>query len=141
VRKSLVLAGQADECEDFGHGLLDESARGSDDLESERDILEDGLVRQEAEVLEHRADVPAEIRHLAVGQRAQVATEHDDTAVARRLLAQDESQARGLARPEAPTRNTNSPRSTSKSTLLRAGLAVPRKRFVTFSNRIMAIRA
>ena len=98
VREPLLLAGEADEREHLGHGLLDESARRSDDLQGERDVLEDGLVRQQPEVLEDRADVPAEVRHLAVGQRAQIAAEHDDAAVARRLLAQDESQARGLAR-------------------------------------------
>ena len=98
VREPLLLAGEADEREHLGHGLLDESARRSDDLEREGDVLEDGLRRQQPEVLEHRADVPAEVRHLAVGQRAQVAAEHDDASVARRLFAEDQAQARRLAR-------------------------------------------
>ena len=86
VREPLLLAGEADEREHLGHGLLDEPARGSDHLQREGDVLEDGLVRQQPEVLEDRADVTAEVRHLAVRQRAQVAAEHDDAAVARASL-------------------------------------------------------
>ena len=127
VREPLVLAGEADEREHLGHGLLDESARRADDLQRERDVLEDRLVRQQPEVLEHRADVPAEVRHLAVGQRAA------GRGRARRRGRRSASPRAGsvagtmdLPEPEAPTRKTNSPRSTSKSTSLRAGLAVPR---------------
>ena len=43
--------------------------------------------------------------------------------------------------PDAPTRKTNSPRCTSKSTSLSAGLLVPRYFLVTCSNRIMTRRA
>jgi hypothetical protein len=43
--------------------------------------------------------------------------------------------------PEAPTRKTNSPRFTSKSTALRAGFVVPAYFLVTWSKRIMAVRA
>ena len=98
VREPLLLAGEPDEGEHLGHRLLDESARRPDDLQRERDVLEHGLGRQQPEVLEHRADVAAEVRHLAIRQRAQVAAEDDDAAVARRLLAQDEPQTRRLAR-------------------------------------------
>ena len=83
VREPLLLALETDEPERLGDGLLDEAAGRADHLERERHVLEDGLRRQQPEVLEHGADVPAEVRHPAVRERAQVAAEHDDPARAR----------------------------------------------------------
>ncbi len=99
VRQTLVLARETHEGEHLGDRLLDESARRSDHLQGERDVLEDGLVGQQPEVLEDRPHMPPEVGHLAVGERAQVAPEHDDAAVARNLFSQDEPQTRRLARP------------------------------------------
>nr|BFF11839.1 hypothetical protein GCM10025699_31420 [Microbacterium flavescens] len=97
VREPLLFTRQADERQDLGDGLLDEASRRADDLQREGDVLEDGLGGEEAEVLEHRADVPPEVGHLAVRQRAEVASEHDHPAVAGRLFAEDHAQARRLA--------------------------------------------
>ena len=98
VRHPLLLAGQAHQGEHLRHRLLYEGAGGADHLQGEGDVLEDGLARKQAEVLEHGADVTAEVGNLATGQRAQVTSEHDDATVARHLLAQDEAQTRRLPR-------------------------------------------
>lgn len=99
MRQALLLAVEADEGERLGDRLVDVGPRRSDHLQRERHVLEDGLVRQQPEVLEHRSDVPAEVRHLAGRQGVQVAPEHDHASLAGGVLAEDEAQARRLARP------------------------------------------
>ncbi len=54
VGKPLLLAVETHEREHLGHRLLDEAARGAGDLQCEGDVLMDGLVGQETEVLKHR---------------------------------------------------------------------------------------
>ena len=98
VRQSLLLAVQADQGEHLRDRLLDERAGRADDLQRERDVLEDRLVRQQAEILEHRADVAAEVGDLPGGEGPQISPEHHDTAVARIVFAEDQPQAGGLPR-------------------------------------------
>ena len=64
VGEVVELVAEADELEDLGHALVDHVLGLADHLERERDVLEHGLVLQELEVLEHRPDVPAQVRHL-----------------------------------------------------------------------------
>ena len=99
VRQPLLLAVKTHERERLGHGLLDVGARRADHLQSEGDVLKDGLVRQQPEVLEHRSDVAPEVGHLAGRERVQVAAEHDHAPLARGVFAKDQAQARRLARP------------------------------------------
>ncbi|GAB2515714.1 hypothetical protein GCM10027064_11850 [Microbacterium petrolearium] len=98
VRHALGHALQADALERLGHGLLHHGARGADHLQRERHVLEHALGRQQAEVLEDRPDVPAEVGRAPVGERLRVAPQHDDAARGRHPLPQDEAQARGLPR-------------------------------------------
>ena len=53
----------------LGHGGEDVVPRLADHLQREGDVLEDGLVRQQPEVLEDGADLAAQLRHLPARQR------------------------------------------------------------------------
>src|SRR5215471_17459221 len=55
VRHSVVLTLKAHKIEHLGHHATDEPPRLADHLKRERDVLLDGLVRQQPEVLEHTA--------------------------------------------------------------------------------------
>ena len=78
VRKPLLLAGQAHEVEGLGDRGEDGVAGLADDLQGERDVLEDLLVGQEAEVLEDRADCAAQVRDLPPRDLGQVAAQGED---------------------------------------------------------------
>ena len=91
------LLREADRLEHVRDGRLDEAARLPDDLEGERDVVVDGLVRQQPEVLEHHAEAAAEVGHLAGRDRGQPLAEHVDLARRGLLLAQHQPQQAGLA--------------------------------------------
>ena len=55
----------------------------ADHLEGEGDVLVDGLVRQQLEVLEDAPDVAAQVRDLPARQLADVLAGHADPALAR----------------------------------------------------------
>ena len=76
----LVL--QAHEPQHLGHLRLDDVAALADDLERERDVLEHRLVRQQLEVLEHAADVAAQVRHAPVAHGGQILVGHVDAGPA-----------------------------------------------------------
>lgn len=97
VRHPLLLAVEPDEGESLGNRLLDEAARRTGHLQRERHVLVHRLRREEPEVLEHRADVTPEVRHLPVGKGTQIAPEHGDAARCGHVLAQDQPQTGGLA--------------------------------------------
>ena len=97
VRESALLAGQADHLQDVGHGLLDEALALADHLQGERDVVEDGLVGQQPEVLEHHAEVAPEVRHLAAGERVELLAEHVDLALGGLLLLEHEAEEARLA--------------------------------------------
>ena len=118
--EALLLAPEADHLEGLGHELADDVPRLADDLQRVGDVL-DGLVGQQAEVLEHRAHLAAQAGHLAHGHAAEVVAGDEDGALGRGLLAQGEPEHRGLAGAEGPTTNTNSPRSMSTVTSEIAG--------------------
>ena len=99
MRKVVALLGEADQFEHLGHLGRDHVLRSPDHLERERDVLEDGLVGQEAEVLEHAADVPAEVGDPPSRQVADLLTGLPDPAGVGHLLPQQEADERGLARP------------------------------------------
>ena len=89
---------QADQAQDLGDLRLDDVAALSDDLQRERDVLEDGLVRQQLEVLEHAADVAAQVRHAPVAHRREVLARDVDMALRRLHLADEHADEGGLAR-------------------------------------------
>ena len=69
----------------------------ADNLERERHVLEHGLVRQELEILEHAADVAAQIRHAPIAHGGKVLVGHVDMALRRLHLADEHADERGLA--------------------------------------------
>jgi hypothetical protein len=99
VRTTLLLARQPDQLERLGNGLGDHVPRLADHLQRERDVLVDGLVGQQTEVLEHRADLSPQVWHLPRRQLRQVASGDVHGAVRGLLLPQHELQERRLTRP------------------------------------------
>ena len=89
---------QADQAQDLGDLRLDDVAALADDLKRERDVLEDGLVRQQLEVLEHAADVAAQVRHAPVAHGRKVLARDVDMALRRLHLADEHADEGGLAR-------------------------------------------
>src|ERR1700761_3969499 len=98
VGHAVVLAFKAHEVEDLGHHPLDEAPRLADHLEREPDVLLDGLVRQQPEILENAADLAAKGRDLPVRELRQVVASDEDAAIVRPLLAENQAQERGLTR-------------------------------------------
>ena len=68
VGQAVRLVGQADQVEDLGHLAADGAPVLADHLERVGDVLLDGLVGQQLEVLEDAADVAPQQRHLAAPQ-------------------------------------------------------------------------
>ena len=90
VRKPLLLAGEPNEIEHLRHRGVDDVALLADHLQRESDVLVHRLVGQQAEVLEHRADLAAQLRHAPTGQPVEVATGDVDVACRGAFLAQNE---------------------------------------------------
>ena len=80
-----------------GTDLGDGVPRLADHLEGEGDVLEDGLVGQQAEVLEDGAHLPSQRRDLPAGQPVEVLAEDVHGPGGRALLAQHQPQQRRLA--------------------------------------------
>jgi len=101
VRHPVALAVQAHQLEGLRDDRADLRAGLADHLESERDVLVDGLVRQQPEVLEHRADLAAQPRHLPAGEAVDLLAGDVHPARGRSRLAQHQPQGRGLAGPRS----------------------------------------
>ena len=80
VGEALFLAVESDHLQDFRHDGLDVTAGLPDHLKRESHVLEHGLVRQQSEVLEHRADLATQLRHPPRRQLADVLAGHPDRA-------------------------------------------------------------
>src|SRR5690606_38392953 len=65
-------------------------------------VLADRLVRQQAEVLEHRAQLAPDLRHLPVGDTGEILAQDVHLAVAGPLLAEDQPQEGGLSGAGGP---------------------------------------
>ena len=76
--------------------------RLADHLQRERDVLADGLVRQQPEVLEDGADRAAQPRHLPAGEPVDLLAGDVDAARGGTRLAQHQAQEGGLAGPRGP---------------------------------------
>jgi hypothetical protein len=99
VRHARRLALEADQFEDLGDDLADGVARLADDLEREGDVLRDGLVVQQPEVLEDAADGLAQAGDPAPGHAHHVEVRYVDTPLGRHLFPQQQAQKGRLARP------------------------------------------
>ena len=97
-RQPAGLAGQTDHLQHIGHHPVDHIGALADHLERERDVVENGLLLQQPEVLEHAADHLAQLGDVPSGQRVDVKLRHPDIAVGRRLGPQQQPHERGLAR-------------------------------------------
>src|ERR1035437_3760897 len=98
VRQPLLLVGETDHLEGLRHDRPNRLTRLTQHLQSERDVLEDGLVGQQPEVLEYGGDLATQLRHLAPWQFGQLASGHEHVARGRWLFAKDQAQQGGLAR-------------------------------------------
>ena len=136
VREPLLLTLESDDPQRLGDGLADHRAGLADDLQREGDVLEDGLVGQQPEVLEHRADLATQLALCGrAAGRAHGRDEH--RAGGGVLLFEREPRRVDLPEPDWPTMKTNSPRSTSRDTPSTAGRVVRGYFFVTVSNKII----
>jgi hypothetical protein len=72
-------------------------ARQSEHVLDEGDVFEDGLARDQPEVLEDDADRTAKVRHLGGGEHPDVASVDHDLAGRGSLLSEEELQERRLA--------------------------------------------
>ena len=93
-----LLATQADQVDRLGYHLPNLGGRASQHLQSERDILVDGLAGQQPEVLEDGADLATQRRHLPLVQPTEIFAQHEDTAGGGPVLTQDQAEESGLAR-------------------------------------------
>jgi hypothetical protein len=72
LRKALLQSVQSDQLEHVGDALADLAPRGADDVHRKGDVLKNGLVVDQAEVLENDAERAAEAREPARRNPAQV---------------------------------------------------------------------
>ena len=86
-----------DQLEGLGDQVLDLLARLADHLEREGDVLGDGLVGQQPEVLEDGADVAAQPRHLPAGEPVDLLAGDVDPARGGAVLPQHQAQEGRLA--------------------------------------------
>ncbi len=85
--QAVTLLAETDELQYLGHLDRDHVPGPADDLEGEGDVLEHGLVRQQTEVLEHAAEVAAQVRHPPVRKLPDLLAGHPDLAAIGDLLA------------------------------------------------------
>ena len=98
-RDALVAAAvEADALEGERHAGAHHARLQAHHLEGHRDVLVHGPVRHEAEVLEHHADVAAQVGNAVLGEPRDVATAEEDAAVVHGLGAVDQLEERALAR-------------------------------------------
>ena len=91
------LRRQADHPQDLGNLRLDVGARLPDHLQAVRDVVVDGAVREQLEVLEHHADVPPQLGGLLARQRTDVATRDQHLAAGGLDLTQQEPDESALS--------------------------------------------
>src|SRR5262249_28507859 len=91
------LLRQPDEIEDLRDLRSHDVLRPADDLERERDVLVDRLVREQLEVLEHAADVAAQLRDLPRAQAADVTPGDEHPALGGHFVAKQQLEEGGLA--------------------------------------------
>src|SRR6185503_16474477 len=78
VRVVVELGREADQAKRLGYLGADLGAAGTDHLQRVGDVVVDGAVRQQLEVLEDGADVAAKLRDFLLRQGADVAPRYPD---------------------------------------------------------------
>ena len=96
MRIVLLFAGKTHGVQHLGHQRLNGGTAGTDHLERERHVLPHGFVVEQLVVLEHEAQRTAVMRHLTVGDTAQVVAGHTNLTAGGLLLAQQQAQQRGF---------------------------------------------
>ena len=91
--------GKTNELEDLRNLAIDRRTGLPRHFHGECDVLVDGLVRQQLEVLEDRADRPAEVRDLPAGKDRRVLAGDPDVPVGRTFLAHHQTDERRLPGP------------------------------------------
>ena len=84
----VALLGQADQVEHLGNLCRDHVLGPADHLEGEGHVFEDGLVGQQAKVLEHAADVAAQVGDPPLGEVPDLLACFPDATGVRHLFAQ-----------------------------------------------------
>ena len=117
VGVAVELGREADQAQRRRHLLADFGAAGADHLQRVGDVVVDGPVGEQLEVLEDGADVAPQLRDLLLRQLADVAAGDPD----RSLRSPSSSRISILIRvdlpqPVGPTRKTNSPRPIARET-------------------------
>src|SRR3990170_2340122 len=102
IRVRALLAPEADELQDLGHPRADGPPLLAGYFHRVGDVLGGGLVRQQLEVLEHAAYVPAVLGHVAARDGRELRAVHDDLPGGRLLLLEDKTHHRGLAGTASP---------------------------------------
>ena len=103
VGHPLALAVEPDQLERLrARPCVDLAPRLADHLERERDVLGDGLVGQQPEVLEHGADLAAQPRHLPAGQPVEVLAGDVHAATVERVSRSTSRSAVDLPEPDWP---------------------------------------
>ncbi len=92
------FGGQPHQLEDLGHLIAHDVAGAPGDFEGKRHVLVHGLVRQQFEVLEHRADRAPQMRHLPGREIGSMLAGDPDVTVGGAFLTHHEPNERGLAR-------------------------------------------
>ena len=87
VGVAVQLGREADQAQRLRHLGADRGAAGADHLQRVGDVVVDGAVGEQLEVLEDRADVAPQLRDLLLRQGADVAAGDADAAVGGRLVA------------------------------------------------------
>ena len=91
IGPSQLLAFEANDLKNLRDHSLDVAPRLADHLKSECDVLGDSLVRKQAEILKHGADLSAKAWDLPVGEPAELLARYPHLAACRPLLAQHEA--------------------------------------------------
>src|SRR4029077_13154026 len=94
----LLLAREADRVQRLGDTRLDLVVGLAEDAQSEGDVLVDGQVGQQLEVLEDQPDLPPVVGQLAPLHATQLDALDEDLALGRLLLPDQEANEGRLAR-------------------------------------------
>ena len=98
VGQVVALLGQPHQVQDLGHLGGDHVLGTADDVQGEGHVLVDGLVGEEAEVLEDAADVAAQVWDLPVAELADLLARHPDVAAVGLLFLEQQPEKGRLPR-------------------------------------------
>ena len=124
VGVAVELGREADQAQRLRHLLADFGAAGADHLQGVSDVVVDGAIGQELEVLEDGADVAAQLRDLLLRQLADVAAGDLHRALGRGQLADQQLEQRRLAAAGRAYNGNELARADSDRRVLDRGVAI-----------------